>query len=364
MRVQIDSKKLIGVLKRTSKIFDNKASLPFMSRYKIEVSESSITFIAMNNQCAVSEIISDVVADVSFSFSVEKSVFLPMALKSEGEVLFVYDEQKKQLTIRGDGYKFVVPCVEVGYFEDLKYPAEMDVFSVRGRSMNDALKAAMENVDKDQESLRPVMRQILIELYKNRIIVVGSDGVTLSAYSIDAESNNEKVVQMLVSPEFYTILNPYLGEYDGIVKFGYDSSRIYAYVGNTYLYALTTEDRYLGYARIVSGYNEEKVIEVSKSNLNRALTKIDTGSGLADLKTENGDLSISETQLDSKAWYKIPCTATSDIDIRINRKRMKSVIQLLENEDIKMVYDEQRKYIAIKEETENIKKVLIIMTYA
>jgi DNA polymerase-3 subunit beta len=173
MRIEINSKEMIKVVKLCKKVIDKKATLPVLSQIKLDVSQNKVAFSATNLETALK-------IDIECITQGEGSFLLPLKMveniKPNGKIVINYEnniEIKKEsgcITIRPD---------DVNDFPAI--PQDQIKYVLDGEFIN-KVKGCLSSVSTDEA------RYILNGVSLQRDAIVGTDGRRLHVFEADNQN--------------------------------------------------------------------------------------------------------------------------------------------------------------------------------
>ena len=335
MKLTFKNEETLPAIRLVSKAVGVKNSLPILACIRFESSKGVVFATASNGDSWLSIILPNVIADEDFTFAIDSQDLIKvLGNMGEREITMELDKQSSVATIKYDKGKAKLPFYSADEFPMASKDVEGFEQIIDGGLLTSAVSSVLYATGDDE--LRPVMSGVLIELSKECMTTVATDGQRLVRYVCDkVKSGEEDVKKVILHKTPASILLAVMQESIGDVKICFNERLL---VVSNKRFKMTTrliEGKYPNYAAVIP---DDMPIHISVSTkeiidaLKRVLPLSDSMSRRVTLQLSDGVVTVKAEDIDfsRSATEQITCDYNGGNDMEIGFKG-ESVLDAVRN---------------------------------
>ena len=220
MKFTVERKKLLKVLTSVGKVINEKAALPILSNYKVELLNDRLYITGSNMDSTIQANLEAAASEGNGSLCLNAKKIKEMVAKAAGESIdFVVDEDSLETKIIYQGGRYVISGLP-----DMEYPQIIPVGDelIRTQLSSDVLQKGLNNVGwaAGVDEYRPMCMGTHIDLSTDGMTFVATDTQVLAKY-FTAESACENEYSFTIPTPGVKLLQEMLQYDKSITLIGY-----------------------------------------------------------------------------------------------------------------------------------------------
>ncbi len=246
--------------------------------------------------------------------------------------------ENERLTIRGGNSKFSIPIMDVSEFPEVLEKPTQASFEISSTVLDVGYRKTKSTVTK-QDNSRPAMNGILIDIKKDWLKFVSTDGHRLSLYKTQYSFETEK--QLIVIPKVFSFLPG--GDYP--VKISFDDTKIEFSLSWMEIRTGLIEGPYPDYERVIPS-EVKNVIKLNKelfiSAVKRVMILSDEHTRRVKLHVEGNELILSSsTPEGGEGEERVECEYKGEVtDVTYNGKYLVEILGLIDDEKVVLGFND------------------------
>jgi len=202
MKFRTTKEKLFSALSETNKIIPIRTTLPVLSCVLLEAKEQKIILTATDlEQTIITKFDAEVTAEGKIAVPGNRFLEIVSALSSGGIELSSTDEKEIEINSPKGIYK-IMGKEPTEYPETPQLNTEQQI-TIKGKELLDIINNTLYAVSKDD--LKPALCGVYLNLEKNTIMAVATDGHRLVKYKKETTGKN-KEGSLIIPGKFFSIL--------------------------------------------------------------------------------------------------------------------------------------------------------------
>lgn len=320
MKFTISSTELLSYLQQLAKVLNPKTKVPILDNFLFEITGTTL-------QITSSDIENTMVAAIELeNVEGEGRVTIPSkilidALKEfpDQPLTFSINLEAGVVNLKSANGDFNMAAQPADEYPKLKEISENSkTYSLQESTLVKGLSKALFATSDD--SLRPVLCGVLMEMYQDKLVFVASNGQKLVKY--ETIENFDSEMESVVFPKkIANILKATLGYGEGELNFSYDERSMLVESGNIKIYGQLVEGTYPNYNTVIFNDNPYK-LHINRDELIKVLKRVGLFANQSRLLVK---LSISKTE-----------TAVSTQDLDFNNTAEEVIKSSYDGEDLEI----------------------------
>lgn len=367
MKFVIPKPVIYKTLSHLQNIVNKKNTLPILSNILIEAEQNSLTLSSTDMDISIKETINCNVFDPgSTTLNAQIMFDIVKKLPDSSEVEFISNDGKI-LTIRSNVSKFSLSCLPKDEFPIIETASTGKRLTVKSKTMFNLInktKFAISN-EETRYFLNGLYFNISSKDNSNILTFVGTDGHRLATASSTTNGTNNEVPGVIIPKKTINELSKLLSENTDDLEIDISSNKIIFYIDNLILISKLIDGNFPDYTRVIPNNNKNHMI-VNRLNL---LSAVDRVSTIANEKSPSIKFKIFKNLVNLSTINNENSTATEDIEVNydgneieigFNSKYIMDILDNLEGEDIKILFNDNSTPI-IAQEQSNSEIIYVLM---
>lgn len=368
MKIEVNRKELIQVLKRLSAVVPKQTTLPILHSALIKADKKGIALHATDLDIWISDRIDGEINQVGTAlFPVKK---LEKAAKAfSGDTL--------SITITGAGeeedHKLLLQCGKIKFEMDTRavedYPKLPDFkskcdFRINSDLLNSMIEKIVYVVSTDLT--RPALTGALLRVKKNKLTLIATDGHRL--VKVEASSMRlvklPKPTEIIIPPKALRVIKSY-AEKDTSVYVHIGKQMVAFSNEQMQIMSRLCEGPFPNYKNVIP-QNTKWTCTISREDFLESIKRI---SVFSDPLTRALLLEVEETKMTLSAHSSdtgtasedIKCTGNGSFKVGYNATYLEQALKTLEGEEVKLSMEDDSRAGLIEEKTEDLDHMIILM---
>jgi DNA polymerase-3 subunit beta len=288
MEFKINTKDLDKALTHLSSVLPTKITLEITQHFLLTLKDSLLTIFATDLNVAYQKTL-PVFSDGEIQVAVPgKLLNDTISNLSDVDIKVTFKEDEKKCVIHTDTGKYTIAYVDPFDFPRFPQVEEKLTFKINGEKLKEAFALTEFACGKDEQ--RAAMRGILMDLKKDKLVFVSTDGHRLVRLSFE-DYQPEIETQLIIPAKSAEQLTKILDERDVLVTVG-DKIVKFEFDGGIFLTRLI-DDNYPNYESVIP-LDNDNVMKVNRTELLKTLRR---ASFYIQSKTRRVDLEITKDML-------------------------------------------------------------------
>lgn len=362
MRIVVNRKEFIKSLPIGGAFAGKNKALPILDCVKIKVKGDTMNIVSSNIDSYISKRlhILDALEEAQFCVNYTDLLNYTKLLTCENVVLNIEQDGKYVVIIHERG-SFKIPTSDVESFPSMKKDDNTISFQLSRVLFNNWIYNGC--IIKSLDTLRPALMGIYLYYENGNIGCASSDGIRLFSceekFDFDKEFgvilNAESIKEILSIPENEENIEMHICKRSILIK-GSDFS----------IYSQNIEGRYPNIKSVIPkqtdvdfSVNKKMFIE----SLNRCRVSAQRNTESVKLELSDNKLKITSTDLDydKESSEVMVCNSDKSISISFSIKKLLSIVNLIESENIHFYMKNSSTAVIIKEDDESSSKTYLLM---
>lgn len=315
-KLKFNVKDVLPQLLQVASVVVQKNTMPILDCIKLETTKVNgnvaLRLTASDGETWVSTIASIQADDDICCCILANDIIKGLSNLDDVDVEMSFDDEKKNVTCNyGNGF-FVITYEDASTFPTNK----VDFSGACEHEINSkALLSyiSMVSFATNPYELRPVLNSVHFDFFKDKMVVVATDGQRLAKITdYGISQNNEETNSLSLPTKPAQILTKILSTIDDVVKCKFNDKSVVFYCDSFYLLARLVEGRYPNYEMVIpTTFNH--IALVDKSSILPAIKRVtpmgDANSELIQLKFEDGNIMLKTENIEfsKKAEENVKC---------------------------------------------------------
>lgn len=335
MKFRTTKEKLFSALNETNKIIPIRTTLPILSCVLIEAKNERVILTATDlEQTVISKIDAEIPLEGTIAVPGGRFIEIISALPSGAIEITVSDNKEIEISSPKGVYKIMGK-------EPLEYPETPNLekqqeIKIKGSELLDIINNTLYAVSKDD--LKPALCGIYLNINKNNIMSVATDGHRLVKYNKEIKNNNQEGA-LIIPGKFFNILkNNIHGTSEMLINLS--ENHIDVTENNTTTITRIIKESFPDFNSVIPEKQENKA-EVQSKELTEAIKRVSIFSNKTTrqiiLSFQHNELVISTEDKETKSSAKehISCDFEGEAKtIAYNAQYLKEVVQHINNNEI------------------------------
>ena len=288
MEFKINTKELDKVLTQLSSVLPAKTTMEIIQHFLVTLKDNLLTIYATDTNVAYQKTL-PVFADGEIQVAIPGKLFHDtVSSLPDTDLKVAFNQDEKKCIIHTDTGKYTIAYVDPFDFPRLPKFDEKFTFKINGKRLKEAFTLTEFACSKDEQRL--AMRGILIDLKKDKLIFVSTDGHRLVRLSFE-DYKPEIQAQLIVPAKSAEQLTKILDEKDVLVTVG-EKMMKFEFDGGIFLTRLI-DDTYPNYESVIP-LDNDNIMKIKRAELLQTLRR---SSYYIHSKTRKIDLELSKDML-------------------------------------------------------------------
>ena len=368
MIISIQREKLIDPLKQMVGVSEKKQTMPILGNVLLRGGENSLLLVSSDLEVEVSTVIQHEIGE-DFNTTLPARKFLDILKSLPGSDLVKIDVGETKAIIKSGKSKFTLATIPGS---DFPYKEEINElkFSVSGVDLDSLI--GQTGFSMATQDARHFLNGMFLEVSKNKLTVVATDGHRLSMSSAETENPTNEPISCIIPRKCITeikrILTTFNDNKDNIVDFMVTSREIIIKIDGFTVKSKLIEGNYPDYKKVFPESLPHK-LTTNKQDLKSALQRM---SILSNEQFKGVKLSLNKTDITlstnnpslEEGEDSIPCEYSGEsFDIGFNLSYLLEVIDVISSDNIEIQLNNADSgcLISSKDETSMNKYIIMPM---
>tara|TARA_B100001750_G_scaffold182030_1_gene150683 strand:+ start:445 stop:1569 length:1125 start_codon:yes stop_codon:yes gene_type:complete len=344
MKFTSNSNELLKQIQSISGILNSNNALPILDNFLFEIKKENLTISASDLASSMS-----VVIDKNYTCNEEGNIAIPAKLLLD--ILKTFSNQILTFIINNDNFSIEISSENGNYnlagenAEDFPKVTELSEENEISMPSEDLLKAINYTTfcTSADESIRPVMSGVFMEIENEKISFVATDAHKLTKYTYYKKDIN--FVNSFIIPKKPLQVIKHIIDDSLNLKINFNESNIFFSFANFKISCRLIEGKYPDYNAVIPTENPYK-LQLDKSLFLNSLKRVslfsNKSSNAIKLKIAGSEIIISSEDLDfsNKAEERLECKYEGDnIEIGFNSKFLIELLNHLDENEIEIKLD-------------------------
>ena len=357
MKFIVAKPSIFKTLSHLQSIVNKKNTLPILSNILIEVENNTLTLSSTDMDISIKETINcNVIEEGSTTLNAQIMFDIVKKLPETSEVEFISNDGKI-LTIRSNVSKFSLSCLPKDEFPIIETGSQnskkLKVNSQIILNLINRTKFAISN-EETRYFLNGLYFNIVEKENSSRLNFVGTDGHRLATASTVISNTNIEIPGIIVPKKTINELSKLLAENQEDIEIDISSNKIVFYIDNLILISKLIDGNFPDYTRVIPNNNNNS-LKVNRSNL---LFAVDRVSTISNEKAPSIKFKLLRNLINLSSINNENSTATEDIEVQyegdeieigFNSRYIMDILDNLENEEIKISFNDNSSPIIVQE---------------
>lgn len=359
---------LLKELQSVGAVINTKVTTPALTNIHCEIIDDKLFLIGNNGEQQVETSLSIVDSTSDTSFLIEKNIIDSLKTLPEQPLKFIINTDTHSLVVEHSSGDFNFQILEAQDYPKMKVlqNEKQEIITIPAGRLKLGLEKNQKQMADDE--LRPVMNGIYIDITKEHITFVASDGHRLSRYTDTSLTGNEKN-NFLLPRNTVPVLIKQLATiaYDENIHIQISSRNVFIILDKVTVTSRLIEGRYPNYNSVIPENGDKELTIDSKelsTILNRLLITSNNTTKLIKIESTPMQTIFSSEDIDfaKSAKENTDYKCTGDITIGLKGTFFLDLISNLSG-DITMYFTDPSRAVLIKptEQEEDIDYTLLLM---
>lgn len=340
MRITTSKNSLLKPLLMASNIVERRQTLPILANFLLKIINGRFFIVATDLEVELSTSIPiEATQDIEFTLPARKLVDICKALPDESKIDLLVDDTRVVLSA-GRG-KYTMGLLPASDYPVIDSTTQNQVFHVPQITLRRLINKTIFAIA--QQDVRYYLNGLLLEISKNKIRAVATDGhrLALCDCDLDIESNIDS--QIILPRKAVVELGKLLNESDSVMKINLSNSYIQVTVDDSCFTSKLIDGRFPEYERVMpSGKICQMVVE--KKILKQALIRT---SVLSNEKYRGIRFTLEDNLLILEAHNSEQDEAKEEIEVEYNDEKFNmgfnvsyllDVLNVIDGDKINMIF--------------------------
>ncbi len=360
MKFIVSKPVIYKTLSHLQSIVNKKNTLPILSNILIEADQNSLTLSSTDMDISIKETINcNIIETGSTTLNAQIMFDIIKKLPDTSEIEFISNDSKI-LTIRSQVSKFSLSCLPKDEFPIIDTKSDGKKFKIKSQiiyKLIDKTKFAISN-EETRYFLNGLYFNIIPKEKLSTLTFVGTDGHRLATNSHNYNEVINEVPGVIIPKKTINELSKLLSENSEEIEIEISSSKIIFYIENLILISKLIDGSFPDYSRVIPS-NNNNILTVDRSNL---LSAVDRVSTIANEKSPSIKFKLFKNLINLSTINNENSTATEDIEVQyegkeieigFNSRYIMDILDNLEGEEIKLLFNDNSTPIIAQEITSN-----------
>jgi DNA polymerase-3 subunit beta len=364
MEFSVGRDELYRCLQRLQGFIDPKGPMPILSNLLIQSAGKGIFISATNLDIALKKFCPAAVTDSGSLTINSKKLHDIVRELPEGEIhLTQTDNQWARLTCGNS--KFRLSLLPVDDFPPFPKFQEESMKSIDGPTLGEMIGKTAHAISQDET--RYMLNGVLLQIYKDHMRMVSTDGHRLAFVKRPVSMKLEKEIEVIIPKKAVQELNKLTEEEGEELKFTLQDNHLIFKKDETVFVSRLLEGKFPNYEQVIPSKNT-KVAKVPVEEMTHALKRVvilaDEKSKMVKLQFSKGKLELTSeaTELGDAMETLEVDYAKEDISIGVNAVYLIDVLTILKEEKVSLNMEDSLSPLLIKSaEDENFLSIVMPM---
>ncbi len=346
MKIQTTKEQLLNALIATSSVVEKRQTLPILSNLLLKQSQGTLSITGSNLEVEVNKVLTGLGPDeVNISLSAAKLVEICRALPAGSNINIKVNEAEGKAVLTSAKSRFTLKSLPANEFPELQAMDYSERFSLPTQAFKKILELTAFSMA--AQDVRYYLNGILLEVDKQKLIAVATDGHRLSKSEVVLDNNQSPDKHQIIIPrkaiqEIMRLLNSLTeseGEGADTVKLELNNKHLKLSAANTVITSTLINGQFPEYKSILSA-DLDKAIKINRLAFLESLTRISvlTNDRLHGVKLnfQNNVLKVSTNNPEQEeAEDEISCDYEGDeIITSFNVNYIVEALKVINSEDV------------------------------
>lgn len=346
--IKVNKTKLYPTLYRLYKVIKGRRIDDILKNFSIQAEGEVMCVTASNDEISIREEV-DILTNFEgeVDFLVDAGTIAGFVAKLSGDIKIKIKDDLSSIKVEHESGSFVMPCQKGYMYRRFGYPSnDCNIININGGIVYEMIEAVKYAVDHDDTSIRPVLRNIYMDILEDKTILVASDGFEFRYSEVKIKS--EKKCSFMITPSLAEGMAEYIKNNDN-VTIKIDENRVFILSGGVVISGILPYGAYANYASIVEKCNDEKKsceFHMATKKMIEHLERVEVATErLVNIDIKDGSCVMSnDTYLDNmRIEEKLsPSFVSGAMNNNFSLKRLKAIIKTLDGEVVMKKHSEMR----------------------
>ena len=364
MKFNINRDALLPVLQTVSGVVDRRQTLPILSNILMNIESGSLTITATDMEVELIVAI-DVQLEQTGELTLPARKLLDICRALPQEAKLQFEVKNDRVLIKSGKSRFTLASLPAQEYPVIDITENVVSFNIKQKK----LEKLLENTQfaMAQQDVRYYLNGLLLEISKNNIRAVATDGHRLALDESEIELEIEEPIQIIVPRKGITELTRLLQDDDSEIEIQISTNHIRVKNENSCFTSKLIDGRFPDYQRVIPELSETPVI-ANKEELRNSLTRASILSnekyrGVRIIFASNSlrALAHNPEQEEAEEELEVDYSGT-EIEIGFNVSYLLDTLSIIKSEKVKLsVLDPNSSCLLLPEDESNCQYVVMPM---
>lgn len=364
MKFNIDRDVILPVLQTTSGVVDRRQTLPILSNLLFTIETNSLSITATDMEVELIVTVDTQLGQTGELTLPARKLFDICRALPQGSIL-QFEVKNDRILIKSGKSRFTLAALPAQEYPVIEITENIATFSIKQK----ILESILENTQfaMAQQDVRYYLNGLLLEISKNKLRAVATDGHRLALDETEIETSLEEPIQIIVPRKGITELTRLLQDDDSEIEIQISANHIRVKNTNACFTSKLIDGRFPDYQRVIPELSETPVFanrEELKNSLTRAsILSNEKYRGVRIIFDTNSLRALAHNPEQEEAEEELEVEYKgSEIEIGFNVSYLLDTLTIIKSEKVKLsVLDPNSSCLILPEDESNCQYVVMPM---